>query len=100
MGQWFVQSVRILQKGLKVTTMTKEIRRISNYRKDDKRLVCSEVLLENGKTAYELVIIDEHEYHVKGRSVGRLPYSKIFMDKRQANRYAMAIIKKEGYIRI
>lgn len=80
--------------------MTKEIRRISNYRKGEKRLICSEVILENGKTAYELVIVDEHEYHVKGRTVGRLPYSKIFMDKKQANRYAMAIIQKEGYERI
>lgn len=80
--------------------MTKEIRRISNYRKGEKRLICSEVLLENGKTAYELIIVDEHEYHVKGRKVGRLPYSKIFLNKKHANNYALDIIHREGYERI
>lgn len=80
--------------------MTKVVNRISTYRKGETLMICSEVLLENGKPGYELLIVDEHVYKGRNKSFQKAPYAKIFTSKKQANNYALAIIRKEGYERI
>ena len=80
--------------------MTKQIERLSEYAKGEERMFCDKVLLEDGTEAYEILFVDYHVYrNTRGKAFGRLPWSKIFTDIDKANRYALAVIKKQGYKR-
>ena len=79
--------------------MLHDIERVATYRKDNKVMFC-EVGIENGVKLYGFCIIDHTIYHTRnGKAFERLPYMKYFEDKAQANRYTMAIIKKDGWKR-
>ena len=77
--------------------MLQNINRVATYRKDNKVMFC-EVGFEDGIQLYGICIVDNNIYHNRhGKTFQRLPYMKYFRDKAQANRYTMAIIKKDGW---
>lgn len=80
--------------------MTELIKVISVYKKGETYLSCRLVRLEDSAEAFEVMIEDTHIYTGRKHTFQRAPYWKVFKDKDSANRYAAAIIKKNGMKRV
>lgn len=75
---------------------------MSRYENGKKTMTCTEVTVRQDVVVYEELITDcQVHYEVEIKTAGKHhPYTKVFMDKDAANRYALYIIRKEDFKKV